>query len=82
MWKSSLTEKQQEEATSFFTVIKRQSEFSLDSSLSDHRVDGTNHLVGSTHDLYSVPYSEEYKSYLVRAAELLHKAGDVASSHR
>ncbi|XP_031279456.1 nudix hydrolase 3 [Pistacia vera] len=81
LWKSSLTEKQQKEATSFFTVIKRQSEFSLDSSLSDHRVDGTNHLVGSTHDLYSVPYSEEYKSYLVRAAELLHKAGDVASSH-
>ncbi|KAJ0006703.1 hypothetical protein Pint_30429 [Pistacia integerrima] len=81
LWKSSLTEKQQKEATSFFTVIKRQSEFSLDSSLSDHRVDGTNHLVGSTHDLYSVPYSEEYKTYLVRAAELLHKAGDVASSH-
>ncbi|XP_044496382.1 nudix hydrolase 3 isoform X1 [Mangifera indica] len=80
LWKSSLSEKQQEEATSFFTVIKRQSELSLSSSLSDHRVDVTNHLLGSTHDLYSVPYSEEYKPYLVRAAELLHKAGDIASS--
>ncbi|KAH9667587.1 Nudix hydrolase 3 [Citrus sinensis] len=77
---SSLTEKQQEDATSFFTVIKRRSEFNLDSSLSGHIVDATNHSVGSIYDLYSVPYSEEYNSYLTRASELLHKAGDMASS--
>lgn len=82
MWKSSLTEKQQEDATSFFTVIKRRSEFNLDSSLSGHIVDATNHSVGSIYDLYSVPYSEEYNSYLTRASELLHKAGDMASSPR
>ncbi|KAH9667583.1 Nudix hydrolase 3 [Citrus sinensis] len=80
LWKSSLTEKQQEDATSFFTVIKRRSEFNLDSSLSGHIVDATNHSVGSIYDLYSVPYSEEYNSYLTRASELLHKAGDMASS--
>lgn len=82
MWKGSLTENQQEDATGFFTVIKRQSEFGLDASLSVHTVDETNHSVGSTHDLYSVPYSEEYNSYLTRAAELLHKAGDMASTPR
>lgn len=82
MWKSSLTEKQLEDATSFFTVIKRRSELSLDCSLSGRVVDATNHSVGSIYDLYSVPYSEEYNSYLTRAAELLHKAGDMASSPR
>lgn len=80
LWKSSLTEKQLEDATSFFTVIKRRSELSLDCSLSGRVVDATNHSVGSIYDLYSVPYSEEYNSYLTRAAELLHKAGDMASS--
>ncbi|KAL5825376.1 hypothetical protein ACOSQ3_021439 [Xanthoceras sorbifolium] len=80
LWKGSLTGNQQEDATSFFTVIKRRSEFSLDCSLCDHTLDGTNNSVGSIHDLYSVPYSKEYNMYLKRAAELLHKAGDLASS--
>ncbi|KAK4838882.1 hypothetical protein QYF36_017279 [Acer negundo] len=80
LWKNSLTGNQQEDATSFFTVIKRRSEFSLDCSPCDHTLDGTNNSVGSIHDLYSVPYSEEYIPYLKRTAELLHKAGDLASS--
>lgn len=82
MWKGSLTKTQQEDATSFFTVIKRRSEFGLDCSLRDHTLDGTNNSADSTHDLYSVPYSEEYKLYLQRAAELLHKAGDLATLPR
>ncbi|KAK3219203.1 hypothetical protein Dsin_013173 [Dipteronia sinensis] len=80
LWKDSLTGNQQEDATSFFTVIKRRSEFSLDCFLCDHTLDGTKNSVGSIHDLYSVPYSKEYIPYLKRAAELLHKAGDLASS--
>ncbi|KAK9280933.1 hypothetical protein L1049_003824 [Liquidambar formosana] len=79
-WKISLTEDQQEDVTGFFTIIKRHGEFILDSSLSNNTVDGTNHLVGSSHDLYSVPFSQEYKPLLTKAAELLHKAGDVTSS--
>lgn len=80
LWKTSLTEDQQQAATGFFTVIKRHSEFSLDSSLYSSTVSSTNHSVGSTHDLYSVPFSQEYNSSLTRAAEFLHKAGDLASS--
>ncbi|KAK2651745.1 hypothetical protein Ddye_011601 [Dipteronia dyeriana] len=80
LWKGSLTGNQQEDATSFFTVIKRLTECSIDCSPCDHTLDGTNNSVGSIHDLYSVPYSQEYIPYLKRAAELLHKAGDLASS--
>ncbi|PQM40327.1 nudix hydrolase 3 [Prunus yedoensis var. nudiflora] len=80
LWKSSVTEDQQQAATGFFTVIKRHSEFSLDSSLYSSTVSSTNHSVGSTHDLCSVPFSQEYNSSLTRAAEFLHKAGDLASS--
>ncbi|XP_054782609.1 nudix hydrolase 3-like [Prosopis cineraria] len=72
-WKDSLEKDQQKEATGFFSVIKRQSEFYLDSDMSD-----TN--VGATPDLYIAPYSQEYKSLLVKASELLHKAGDLTSS--
>ncbi|CAK7336352.1 unnamed protein product [Dovyalis caffra] len=79
LWADSLPENQQNDATSFFTVIKRHSELSLDSSLPSHVVHGTNYLAG-TLDLYSVPYSKEYNSYLSKAAELLHEAGDLAGS--
>uniref|UniRef100_A0A6N2JWW3 Nudix hydrolase domain-containing protein n=1 Tax=Salix viminalis TaxID=40686 RepID=A0A6N2JWW3_SALVM len=79
LWNDSLTEKEQNDAMGFFTVIKRHSEFSLDSSLSNHAVHGTNHLM-TAHDLYSVPYSKEYNSFLRKAAELLHEAGDLAGS--
>eukprot|EP00257_Ricinus_communis_P013454 XP_015570885.1 nudix hydrolase 3 [Ricinus communis] len=79
LWKSTLTESQELDATGFFTVIKRRSEFDLGSPLSNHAIDGTYHLVGS-HDLFTVPYSKEYNSLLRKAAELLHKAGDLASS--
>ncbi|XP_061981335.1 nudix hydrolase 3-like isoform X2 [Populus nigra] len=79
LWNDSLTEKEQNDAMGFFTVIKTHSEFSLDSSLPNHAVHGTNHLM-TAHDLYSVPYSKEYNSFLRKAAELLHEAGDLAGS--
>lgn len=75
IWKDSLGKDQQKEATSFFSVIKRNSEFNLDSGLSNNKV-------GSSNDLYTVPYSQEYKSLLAKAAELLHKAGDITNSPR
>lgn len=75
-WKNNLSE--EDEATSFFTVIKRHSEGS--SSL-DHTTSNKSHLAGYG-DLYAVPYSAEYKAFLTNASDLLHKAGDLASLPR
>lgn len=75
IWKESLGNDEQKEATSFFSVIKRHSEFILDSHPSNSKA-------GSSHDLYIVPYSQEYKSLLAKAADLLHKAGDITDSPR
>ncbi|KAL2977274.1 hypothetical protein AAZX31_13G057600 [Glycine max] len=72
LWKDSLEKHEQKEATGFFSVIKRHSEFILDSHLSDNKT--------GSHDLYIVPYSEEYKSLLAKASDLLHKAGDISDS--
>ncbi|KAL3500165.1 hypothetical protein ACH5RR_039258 [Cinchona calisaya] len=76
LWKSSLSEDQKKEAISFFNVIKRRSEIVLDKTESHDAVVSTN----DAHDLYTVPYSVEYKSVLGKAANLLHKAGDLAGS--
>ena len=70
LWNDNLAKDQQTEATSYFTVIKRHSEFILDSGLSNDKV-------ASSKDLYIVPYSQEYKSLLAKSAKLLHKAGDI-----
>lgn len=68
---------QRQEATGFFSVIKRHSELDLNSSKC------SNAAVNSTpYDLYAVPYSEEYKTFLLKAADLLHKAGDMTSTPR
>jgi len=74
LWKDSLEKDEQKEATGFFSVIKRHSEFILDSQQSDNK--------SSSHDLYITPYSEEYQSLLAKAADLLHKAGDITNSPR
>ncbi|KAF5957230.1 hypothetical protein HYC85_004455 [Camellia sinensis] len=80
LWKDSLKEAQKQDAMGFFSVIKRHSESTLDKSLANSAADSIDHLVGSAHDLYTVPYSEEYKQFLTKAAELLHKAGDLTNS--
>ena len=82
LWKGSLAKDKQEDATGFFSVIRRHGEFMLDASLSNNTIEGTDDLVGSTHDLYSIPFSQEYKPFLKKAAELLHKAGDLTDSPR
>ncbi|XP_031744744.1 nudix hydrolase 3 isoform X3 [Cucumis sativus] len=80
LWKNSLTEDQQSFVTGFFSVIKRRSEYNLDLSICKGGFDSTNHMEGSTYDLYGIPFSQEYSSFLSKAAELLHKAGDITSS--
>ncbi|KAK6116921.1 hypothetical protein DH2020_049296 [Rehmannia glutinosa] len=76
IWKNSLPEEKQKEATGFFSVIKRKSERVLDESLSLTTPSSTS----DAHDLYIVPYSEEYNAFLTKASDLLHKAGDLTSS--
>ncbi|CAJ1954951.1 unnamed protein product [Sphenostylis stenocarpa] len=70
-----LEKDQQKEATSFFSVIRRHSELRFDSHVSDFH-----NKESYDHDLYIVPYSVEYKSLLTKAADLLHKAGDITQS--
>lgn len=53
-WAAALPQKEQEQAKSFFTVIRWKS--------------------GNSGELQSIPYSEEYKEDLTRAAKLLHEA--------
>ena len=69
---------QRQEATGFFSVIKRHCELDLDSSKC------SNATINSTlpYDLYVVPYSQEYKKFLAKAAEFLRKAGDMTSTPR
>ncbi|KAG8382041.1 hypothetical protein BUALT_Bualt05G0035300 [Buddleja alternifolia] len=75
LWKNSLPEDKKKEATGFFNVIKRESERILDETLSNGTPSSS-----SPHDLYIVPYSEEYNAFLTKASDLLHKAGDLTSS--
>ncbi|KAL9242107.1 hypothetical protein vseg_016141 [Gypsophila vaccaria] len=76
LWKNSLTEDQKQDAMGFFNVIKRRNEFSLDSHTHDGNKADT---LTAVHDLYTVPFCQEYKSCLMKASELLHKAGDLTS---
>ncbi|KAF3432522.1 hypothetical protein FNV43_RR27262 [Rhamnella rubrinervis] len=80
LWKASLPEDLQQDATGFFSVIKRRSEFNLDSSVYSNVVGSINNSVSSVYDLYSVPFSKEYNPFLRKAADLLHEAGDLTSS--
>ncbi|KAJ9556365.1 hypothetical protein OSB04_010979 [Centaurea solstitialis] len=68
LWMKGLSGDEKQDAAGFFSVIRR------------HSDSGSNKVAGSASDLYSVPYSQEYSSFLAKAAELLHKAGDLASS--
>lgn len=66
-WKASLTETEQKAATGFFNVIKRHNESDFDSVLTEN---------SKSHDLFVVPYSQEYREFLVKAAEFLQKAAE------
>ncbi|KAI3522348.1 hypothetical protein L1887_00057 [Cichorium endivia] len=69
LWTKGLSGDEKQDATGFFNVIKRHSD-------SMH----FNNKVSPATDLYSIPYSQEYSGILAKAAELLHKAGDLTSS--
>lgn len=78
MWKNSLSEDQKREATGFFNVIRRKSEILPGNSVSHNIMVSTD----NADDLCIIPYSVEYKPFLAKAANLLHKAGDLTSSPR
>nr|GME00100.1 Nudix hydrolase 3 [Ipomoea batatas] len=75
LWRDGLPEDQKKEAMGFFNVIKRHSESEMDIPISQNTS-----TPNSSHDLYIVPYCQEYNSLLSEAAKLLHEAGDLTSS--
>lgn len=82
MWKNSLSEDQQRAATGYFNVVHRHSESAMDICTAAN----TDHVVttksSNQHDLYMVPFSQEYRPFLTKAAELLQKAGELSDSPR
>ncbi|CAD6241980.1 unnamed protein product [Miscanthus lutarioriparius] len=76
LWKSKLTDKEQKDATGFFSVIKRHDSLSS-SSLTQS--DGSDQTM-TKDDLFIVPYSKEYRSSLEKSAELLEKASACSDS--
>lgn len=73
LWNNNLSEDKRQEAMGFFNVIKRRNGVNLDAQTD---VRDTDH---SVHDLYCIPFCQEYMSYLMKASELLHKAGELTS---
>ncbi|KAI3909563.1 hypothetical protein MKW98_013980 [Papaver atlanticum] len=79
LWKSSLSDNQQKDATGFFNVIRRHSESDFADSLPENTRGSSNQVSASSNDdLHIVPFSQEYNPFLMKAAELLRKAGDLA----
>lgn len=76
LWKSKLTDKEQNDATGFFTVIKRHDSLSSSSLTQSDGSDQTK----TKDDLFIVPYSKEYRPFLEKAAELLEKASACSDS--
>ncbi|CAN6245807.1 unnamed protein product [Urochloa humidicola] len=76
LWKSSLGDKEQNDATGFFTIIKRHDSLSSPSLTQSDGSDQTK----TSDDLFIVPYSKEYRSSLEKAAELLEKASACSDS--
>ncbi|KAJ0984916.1 hypothetical protein J5N97_003272 [Dioscorea zingiberensis] len=84
LWKSTLSDSEQEAAIGFFNVIRRHYDTDVNNS-SFHLLSGTNDQIGSNHqsnsyDLFVIPFSQEYRSFLSKAAELLHQAAELTNS--
>ncbi|CAH1446380.1 unnamed protein product [Lactuca virosa] len=73
LWMKGLSDNEKQDATGFFNVIRRHSD-----SLSNNIAVSSN--PNPTTDLYIIPFSQEYSAFLAKAAELLHKAGDLTTS--
>ncbi|XP_064985900.1 nudix hydrolase 3-like isoform X2 [Musa acuminata AAA Group] len=79
LWKGSLNASEQEAATGFFSVIRRHVDTlsSTVSHLMDHSGSGQRFNLDC---LTIVPFSQEYKALLVKAADLLFRASDLSDS--
>ncbi|XP_042468282.1 nudix hydrolase 3 isoform X2 [Zingiber officinale] len=75
LWKGSLTKSEQEAATGFFSVIRRQDD--IPSSVMVYN--GTKQSVNPD-CLTIVPYSQEYKTFLEQAAQFLFRAAELSDS--
>uniref|UniRef100_A0A1D1YZG0 Nudix hydrolase 3 n=1 Tax=Anthurium amnicola TaxID=1678845 RepID=A0A1D1YZG0_9ARAE len=69
LWKKSLNEDEQKAATGYFSVIKRHNDFNLGNISASG--------IADLKDLFIVPFSQEYRPFLDKAAALLHKAAEV-----
>ncbi|CAL9122757.1 unnamed protein product [Musa acuminata var. zebrina] len=79
LWKGSLNASEQEAATGFFSVIRRHVDTlsSTVSHLMDHSGSGQHFNLDC---LTIVPFSQEYKELLVKAADLLFRASELSDS--
>lgn len=68
LWKNGLSDEKKREATGFFNVIRRRADINPEN------------LDENADDLCIIPYSLEYKFFLAKAADVLHKAGDITTS--
>lgn len=79
LWKKSLSDNEQKVAIGFFSVIRRHDDISLPAA--SH---STDHIASvgplRSNDLFIVPYSQEYRVFLVKAAELLRLAAELSDS--
>lgn len=82
LWKGSLKHDELRAATGYLDIIKRRSESIFDASGFGSTVDVCHQVPESIHDLYSLPFSHEYRPFLTEAAELLNKAADLTDSPR
>ncbi|KAI3750791.1 hypothetical protein L2E82_21617 [Cichorium intybus] len=71
LWKKGLSDNEKQDATGFFNVIRRHSDF---------HSNNISITINPTSDLFIIPFSQEYSAFLSKAAELLHKAGDLTTS--
>ncbi|KAG1326474.1 putative Nudix hydrolase 3 [Cocos nucifera] len=79
LWKQSLSDSEQKAATGFFTVIRRHDDTSFfAASHSKDHVASMEPL--KSNNLFVVPFSQEYRTFLVKAAELLHSAAELSDS--
>lgn len=71
MWKNSLNEDEQNNssATGFFSVIRRHERSTQEYPLTSYSA--------KKYNLSVVPFSQEYRPFLLKAASLLHKAAEL-----
>ncbi|KAK1289822.1 Nudix hydrolase 3 [Acorus calamus] len=80
LWTRNLNMDERKTATGYFNVIRRHSDSAMRST-EDHITSAvTDKVSESSNDLFVVPFSREYRHFLVEAAKLLREAAEVADS--